>query len=192
MKKEKNGIKVSLGEHQRIVNQISRNQTRLILDIANLFIDCYQRGNKIIFFGNGGSAADAQHLATELVVRFKKNRKSIPAVALTTNTSLLTAVGNDYSFSKIFARQVESIVNKGDLVVGISTSGNATNVIEGIKQAKRQGAYTIGLTGRTGGKLKSFVDLLFPVPSEDTARIQEAHILVGHIICDLVENTLFG
>ncbi len=154
-------------------------------------IECYREGKKVILFGNGGSAADAQHIATELVCRFQKERKSLPTIALTTDTSALTAIGNDYGFDRIFSRQVESITEKGDVVIGISTSGNSVNVIEGVKEAKKLGAYTIGFLGATGGKLKNIVDLALCIPSEKTARIQETHITVGHIVCEIVEEELF-
>ncbi len=168
-----------------------KEQIEVIGKIAQKTIQCYRQGKKVVLFGNGGSAADAQHLATELISRFQKERKSLPALALTTDTSTLTAIGNDYSFEKVFSRQVEGLVEKGDIVIGISTSGNSANVIEGIKEAKNQGAYTVGFLGQTGGKLKSIVDLAICIPSSVTARIQETHITVGHIICELVEEELF-
>ena len=154
-------------------------------------MNAYRRGKKIVFFGNGGSAADAQHLATEFVCRVKKERVPLPAIALTTNTSLLTAIGNDKSFVSIFSRQVEAIVKKGDVVIGISTSGRSKNVLEGMKCAKKKGGITIAFTGLKGGELSKSVDFCFFAPSQDTPRIQEAHITVGHIICELAEETLF-
>ncbi len=154
-------------------------------------INAYKNGNKVIWFGNGGSAADAQHLACELVSKFYIERKALASIALTTNTSELTAISNDYGFNRVFARQVEALVNFGDVVIGITTSGNSTNVIEGLNEAKRCGAVTVGFTGTTGGKLKGNVDYLLTVPSEETPHIQEGHIMVGHIICYIVENELF-
>ena len=161
-------------------------------EITRVIVNAYRENKKVILFGNGGSAADAQHLACELVGKFYLERKALAAIALTTNTSELTAVANDYSFNRVFARQVEALANPGDIVIGITTSGNSLNVIEGIKEAKLRGAVTIGFTGASGGKLKENVDYLLAVPSEDTPHIQESHITVGHIICYLVEKELFG
>ena len=158
--------------------------------ITNLFIETLKSGSKIIFCGNGGSAADSQHLAAELVVRFKKNRKSLPAIALTANTSILTAIGNDYGYDKIFARQLESLAEKNDLLIAISTSGKSKNIIEVIKKAKEMGIKTIAFTGESGKEFAKSCDLSFIVPSSDTARIQEAHICIGHVICELIEDTL--
>lgn len=184
-------IKSLIRESIEVKEKTLKEQSIVIAQIAQKIIQCYKQGKKVIFFGNGGSAADAQHLATELISRFQKERKSLPAIALTTDTSALTAIGNDYGFDKIFSRQVEAVVEKGDLVIGISTSGNSVNVIEGIKEAKKGGAYTLGFLGATGGKLKDIVDLALCVPSLNTARIQEVHITVGHIICQIVEEELF-
>ena len=161
-------------------------------EIARVIVSAYRENKKVILFGNGGSAADAQHLAGELVGKFYLERKALASIALTTNTSELTAIANDYNFNRVFARQVEALVNPGDIVIGITTSGNSLNVIEGIKEAKCRGAVTIGFTGASGGKLKENVDYLLAVPSEDTPHIQESHIMIGHIICYLVEKELFG
>ena len=161
-------------------------------EITRVIVNAYRENKKVILFGNGGSAADAQHLACELVSKFYLERKALASIALTTNTSELTAIANDYNFDRVFARQVEALVNPGDIVIGITTSGNSLNVIEGIKEAKLRGAVTIGFTGAFGGKLKENVDYLLAVPSEDTPRIQESHIMIGHIICYLVERELFG
>lgn len=161
-------------------------------EITRVIVNAYRENKKVILFGNGGSAADAQHLACELVGKFYLERKALASIALTTNTSELTAIANDYSFNRVFARQVEALVNPGDIVIGITTSGNSLNVIEGIKEAKLHGAIVIGFTGASGGKLKEIVDYLLAVPSEDTPHIQESHIMVGHIICYLVEKELFG
>jgi len=184
-------IKSLLRESIEVKEKTLKEQSKIIGKIAERVIECYREGKKVILFGNGGSAADAQHIATELVCRFQKERKSLPAIALTTDTSALTAIGNDYGFDRIFSRQVESITEKGDVVIGISTSGNSVNVIEGVKEAKKLGAYTIGFLGATGGKLKNIVDLALCIPSEKTARIQETHITVGHIVCEIVEEELF-
>lgn len=159
--------------------------------IAQALVDCYRRGGKMVLFGNGGSAADAQHLATELVGGFTvHDRPSLPALALTTDTSALTAIGNDFDFERVFARQVESMVNRGDVVVAISTSGNSKNVIRGAVEARQRGAVVVGFTGKSGGRLKQECDLCLCVPSSDTARIQESHIAVGHVLCALVERAM--
>jgi D-sedoheptulose 7-phosphate isomerase len=147
-------------------------------------------GRKLILMGNGGSAADAQHIAAEMVVRFKKERKALPAIALHTDTSCLTAISNDYSYNKIFSRQIEAFCNKGDVVLGISTSGNSENIILGIKKAKELSAITIALTGMHGGKLNDIADIVMNIPSRNTARIQESHILLGHMICEIVEEEI--
>jgi D-sedoheptulose 7-phosphate isomerase len=149
-------------------------------------------GRQMFLFGNGGSAADAQHIAAELEARFLRERRALPCHALTTNTSSLTAIGNDYGYEKTFSRQLEAYCRKGDAVVALSTSGNSANVLAGVKHAKRVGALTVGLTNETGGKLKNLVDLCLCVPSRDTQRVQECHITVGHIICDIIESTIFG
>ena len=143
--------------------------------------------HKVLLFGNGGSAADSQHIAAELIGRFQKERKAMAAIALTTDTSILTSIGNDYGFEKVFARQIEGLGQKGDVAIGISTSGNSKNVIEGVKKAKEMGLVTITLTGNHGGQLAKLSDINIDVPSNDTARIQETHITVGHILCELIE-----
>ena len=144
-------------------------------------------GNKVLFCGNGGSAADAQHLAAELIGRFQKERRSLASVALTTDTSILTALANDYGYDEVFARQVEGLGRSGDVLIGISTSGNSANVVKAALKARDTGMHTIAFTGEGGGKLKDICDITFAVPSKVTARIQEMHIMVGHIICELVE-----
>ena len=145
-----------------------------------------------MWFGNGGSAADAQHLACELVSKFNFDRKAIPSIALTTNTSILTAISNDYSFEKVFSRQVEGIAEKGDILIGISTSGTSKNVIEALKKGKEKGTINIAFIGNKKDKIKLYSDYLIDIPSNETPRIQEMHIIIGHIICDLVEKSLFG
>lgn len=163
-----------------------------IKEAGRIIIDAYKKKKKLILFGNGGSAADAQHIACELVGRFQKERKALPAIALSTNTSSLTAIGNDYGYEETFARQVEAFTQEKDVVIGISTSGNSPNVLKALKVAKEKGAKTIGLSGKDGGKLKDIVDVCLKIPSDSTPRIQEAHITIGHIICSLVEKELFG
>ena len=157
---------------------------------VHLIINSIKNGNKLFLFGNGGSAADAQHIAAELIGRFKLERKSFPAIALTTDTSILTSLGNDYSYDVVFSRQCESLVEDGDVVIGISTSGNSKNVELGLIAAKQRGAKTIGLLGNNGGIIKSISDISIIVDSNDTANIQESHRVIYHIICDLVEKQL--
>ena len=162
-----------------------------ISQAAQTILDALQGGHKIFFFGNGGSAADSQHIAAEFIGRFQKERKSLPAIALTTDSSILTALGNDYGFEVVFARQLEGLGQKNDVAVAISTSGNSKNIIEGLKQAKKMGIKTISFIGRDGGEQKNHSDISVIVPSNSTARIQESQICVAHTICDIVENTLF-
>jgi D-sedoheptulose 7-phosphate isomerase len=157
---------------------------------AEGIIEAIRAGGKLLVFGNGGSAADAQHICGELVGRFKRERRGLPAIALTTDTSILTAVGNDYGFDRVFERQVEALCRAGDVALGISTSGNAENVLRGIEKARQLRAFTIGLTGGDGGRLARTADLALVVPSGDTPRIQQVHITIGHILCDLVESAL--
>ena len=187
-----------------IIKQIeeSRNVTKLVLEdkvilklikeVTSICCRSLKKGNKIIFAGNGGSAADAQHLAGEMVNRFGFERPGLAAIAITTDTSIITSISNDYGFNKLFARQIEALGKKGDVLISLSTSGNSSNIMEGIKEAKITGLTTIGLTGRSGGKMAQLCDLCLFIPSDETPRIQEAHILIGHIICSSVENTLFG
>jgi D-sedoheptulose 7-phosphate isomerase len=158
-----------------------------IQNVIDKIITCFENGNKIIIFGNGGSAADSQHFAAEFIGRFLLERQSLPAISLTTDTSILTSLGNDYSFDKIFSRQCESLVQKNDIVFGISTSGKSLNVINGIKTAKNKGAVTVGLLGSGGGKLSEIVDIPIIIPSNSTPRIQESHRVILHIICEIVE-----
>ena len=162
-----------------------------IAEVALLMINAYKNGRKVVVFGNGGSAADAQHLAAELVCRFEKNRQALECVALTTNSSMITAVGNDYGFEKVFSRQVESCAREGDVVIGISTSGNSPNVILALEQAKKQKAVTVAWTGKSGGKMKDKADYSIRVPSDVTARIQEGHLMLIHALCGIVEQELF-
>ncbi|MCC6598487.1 MAG: D-sedoheptulose 7-phosphate isomerase [Alphaproteobacteria bacterium] len=164
-----------------------RNEFSAMLEACTAAI---QNGGKILFFGNGGSAADAQHLATELTVRYTKNRPPIAAIALTTDSSTLTAIGNDFGFEHLFARQVEAIARPGDVAIGISTSGTSANVLNGLKAARAAGAATIGLSGRDGGKMADFCDILLIIPSSTTARIQEMHITLGQMLCGALEQRL--
>ncbi|MFX1401423.1 MAG: SIS domain-containing protein [Promethearchaeota archaeon] len=164
----------------------------LIAQISKEIINGYKNKKKVVLFGNGGSAADAQHIAAEFVGKFYKDRESLPALAFHTNTSVLTATANDYGYEFVFERQVSSFVEKGDIVIGISTSGNSPNVIKGLNKAKEKGAITIGFTGQKENQIEKIVDYCLKIPSTDTPRIQEGHILVGHIICYLVEKELFS
>lgn len=174
------------------VKQALAGDLRSCLLVTEVLIDAYRRGRKLLLFGNGGSAADAQHIAAEFLGRFRLERRAMPAVALTVNTSALTAIGNDYAFESVFARQLEAMAGPGDVAVGISTSGNARNVIEGLRAARRCGVVSVALTGRAGGLLAQEAEYAVRVPSDDTARIQEAHILIGHVWSEAVEQALFG
>ena len=179
-----------LKESAGVKEAIAQNKLGEIERMVKLIAAAYRKGGKVVLFGNGGSAADAQHIAGEFVGRFMLKREALPAIALTTNTSILTALANDYGYDEVFNRQVEALVSNKDVVIGLSTSGNSSNVIEAIKTAKGKGAKTIGLTGGGGGKLRETADLVLVVPSENFARIQEAHITIGHIVCELVEKEL--
>ena len=161
-----------------------------IVEVAGIIATALKDGNKVILFGNGGSASDAQHIAAELVGRFKKERKALPAIALNTDTSVLTALGNDYGFETIFERQIEALCTPGDIVIGITTSGNSENVIRGLKKAHDLGATTIAFTGRNGGRVVDVVHYAFVVPSYETPRIQECHITLGHVLCELIDELI--
>jgi D-sedoheptulose 7-phosphate isomerase len=163
----------------------------MIAKVSERLVDTIRKGNKVLLFGNGGSAADAQHIAAEFVGRFAFDRPALPALALSVNTSCLTAIGNDYGFDLVFSRQIEALARPGDLAIGISTSGASSNVFHGLSVARKMGLGTVALTGCTGGKLKDVVDLCICAPSNETPRIQECHILIGHIISELVEETIF-
>ena len=168
-----------------------KEQAGTLLEIANQLIQAFRRGNKVLLFGNGGSAADAQHIACELAGKLYLDRDPLPAIALTTNTSSLSAIANDCGYDTVFARQLHGLLKQGDVAIGISTSGSSPNVLLGIEKAKRQRAITVAFTGQ-GGRLKELADYVLAIPSTDTPRIQEAHITAGHIICYLVEQALFG
>lgn len=187
-------VKEILNESIRVKKKIVDDPSLLsqINQISSVIIEAYRRKKKVILFGNGGSAADAQHIAGELVNRLHLEREALPAIALTTDSSVLTSIANDYDYSRIFARQVEALAKEGDVVIGISTSGSSSNVIEAVKTAKEKGAKTVGFTGNKGGKLAELVDFVISVPSDETPRVQESHITILHIICCLVERELFG
>jgi len=179
----------ALAEHMAVLEALP-SQRRILEQIASEMILAVRMGGKILWCGNGGSAADAQHLNGQLVVRFRHDRGGIPSIALTTDTSILTAASNNYGYEHIFQRQVETLARKGDVVVAVSTSGNSRNVNLALEAARRLGAVTVAFTGKGGGKLAAWADFLFEVASSDTARIQEVHVLAGHILCEIVEAEL--
>lgn len=177
-------VKTAVSESQTILNAIQSS--------VDMITHAFKSGNRIYFCGNGGSAADAQHLAAEFSGRFYKDRPALPAEALHANSSYLTAVANDYGYDKVYARLIEGIAQTGDILIGLSTSGNSENIIQAFQVAKSKSVKTIGFTGDTGGKMKLLSDIWIPVPSSDTPRIQESHIMIGHIICQLVEENYFS
>ena len=185
-----------LEESAQVKLAMAKNMLGEIERMVTCVLAAYRAGGKVVVFGNGGSAADAQHLVGELVGRFKLERPALPAIALSTNTSILTAIANDYGYDVVFSRQIEALVTEKDVVIGISTSGRSPNVIEAIKAARKKGAKTIILTGGKGGpsrgRMAEVADLVLAVPSDSTPRIQESHITIGHIVCELVEKELFG
>jgi len=180
-------VEESIATKQRLLENLDE-----VVAAAHMLVSAYRSGSKVLVFGNGGSAADAQHIAAELVGRFHIDRPALAAVALNVNTSSLTAIGNDYGYDEVFARQVEAFGRTGDLAVALSTSGNSRNVIEGIRRARELGLNTIALTGKGGGCMRDLVDCCIAVPSSETPRIQESHILIGHVLCEIVERELFG
>ena len=182
-------IKQSIETKQKILSDTGLIET--IREVASHCAEAFCNGNKVLFCGNGGSAADAQHLAAEFSGRFYYDRPPLPSEALHVNTSYLTAVANDYSYDEVYSRIIKGSGNEGDILIAISTSGNSTNIINALKVANELGLITVGMTGETGGKMKEHCDYLINVPSTDTPRIQESHILIGHIICELVEAALF-
>lgn len=181
-------IRRQLAESVRVKQAFSDALIARIAEFAQRSAAAIRSGGKLVFFGNGGSAADAQHLAAELVVRLRTERPGLPALALTTNTSVLTAAGNDYGFERIFSRQMESLVGPHDVVVALSTSGTSPNIVKAIETARARGSFLVALTGETGGALAGKVDILLDIPSRDSQRIQEAHITIGHIVCSLIEH----
>jgi len=186
----KGQIQASIEAKQNILNDEALMET--IAQVGRECVALYRNGKKTLLAGNGGSAADTQHIAAELVGRYGFDRPSIPSLALTTDTSNLTAIGNDYGYDQVFSRQMEGMGSEGDLFIGISTSGNSVNIIKAIHAAKAKGVKTVALVGRDGGEMAKISDYAIIVPSNTTARIQEAHILIGHMICDIIEKELFG
>jgi D-sedoheptulose 7-phosphate isomerase len=180
-------IKNEFNKHIKASKETMQSAGKLIEIAANICIDSLKNGNKILIFGNGGSAADAQHIAAEIVGRYKVERKGLPAIALTTDTSVITAISNDYGYLHVFDRQVEALANEGDVLIGISTGGSSTNVISALELAKELGCSAIGLSGKDGGKFNALCDVNLIAIAEDTPRIQEMHILIGHTICHLID-----
>jgi D-sedoheptulose 7-phosphate isomerase len=178
-------------ESSEVKDRFLKENLSKLIDAIKLIAQAFEKGNKVFFFGNGGSAADAQHLAAEFVNRYLMERPPLPAIALTTDTSILTSVSNDFAFNEIFSKQLKALGKKGDIAVGLSTSGNSPNVIKAIETAKEMGMKTVAFTGMDGGKLAKKADITLLVSSSSTPRIQEAHILIGHILCEMVENHLF-
>ncbi|MCT7433170.1 D-sedoheptulose 7-phosphate isomerase [Aliarcobacter cryaerophilus] len=185
-----NQVKKSIDVKQQLLE--NQELMDLIKEVALKTTEIYKNGNKTLIAGNGGSAADAQHIAGEFVSKFYFDRPGIPSIALTTDTSIITAIGNDYGYEKLFARQVQANGVKGDIFIGISTSGNSANIIEALKECKEKGIISVGLTGEKGGKMAEMCDYCIKVPSNETPRVQEVHILIGHIICAVVEEAIFG
>lgn len=187
-------IQDRLGAHRQVIDRLLADEAtqQTIAAVIEVIVECFRRGNKVYFCGNGGSAADAQHLAAEFSGKFYIDRSVLPSEALHCNTSYLTAVGNDYTFDIIYSRLISGVGMKGDILIGLSTSGNSRNIVEAFKTCREKGLVTIGLTGETGGKMAPLSDHLIKIPSTDTPRIQEAHITVGHIICEMVEAQIFG
>ncbi len=189
MKKIKNIIEASINVKKQVLQD--ENLLKVICDVVNKIVITLQNGNRIYFCGNGGSAADAQHLAAEFSGRFYAERKALPAEALHCNSSYITAVANDYGYDVVYARLIEGIGNSGDILMGLSTSGNSTNIVKAFEVAQSKNIITVGFTGTSGGSMKELSDFLINVPSTDTPRIQESHIMLGHIICQLVEEKYF-
>lgn len=186
-------IEAEYNVHKQVLEQTVQQSSRLIADIAECIVQCFQQGNKLLLCGNGGSAADAQHIAAEFVNRFRFDHAALPAVALTTDTSILTAIGNDSAYENIFARQVEAFARPGDILAGISTSGGSPNVLKALDTARAQGVVIIGFTGEEGrNTMEPKCDYCLIVPSADTPRIQECHEFVWHVICGIVEQTIFS
>jgi len=182
-------IKASIATKQQLLGNPDLIST--IAKVSELLVKTFTQGNKVMLFGNGGSAADSQHIAAEFVGRFAFNRPALPALALSVNTSCVTAIGNDYGFDQVFSRQIEALGRPADMAIGISTSGNSPNVLKGFEVAKKMGIHTVALAGCTGGKMKGAADYCLCAPSNETPRIQECHILIGHIISELTEETIF-
>ncbi len=185
-------IKDLFADSIRTKEQFVSQYASLIIEVSELIVSSFRNGNKLLLMGNGGSSSDASHIAGEFVNRFLKDRPPLPAIALNTDMAVITSIGNDYGFNLVFSRQVETLAKEGDIVIAISTSGNSPNVIAAVETARKMGITTIGLTGGSGGKLAPLVDYAFVVPSKATPRIQEVHITLGHVICQVIEDEMFG
>ncbi len=185
-----NIINKEFQEHLETIQKVIKSMNEPLQKASKLAVETLKNGNKILIFGNGGSAADAQHIAAELTGRYKSERRGLPSIALTTDTSALTAIGNDYGYDRVFDRQVEALANRGDLLIGISTSGNSANVINAFNIGHKIGCKILGFSGRDGGTMNELCDINLVVPSNDTPRIQEMHILFGHTICQIIDNEL--
>lgn len=185
-------IIAQLTAHRDVISRVEQELSPLIAEMVTLLADTFTHGGKLLVMGNGGSAADAQHFVAEIVGRFKMERRALPAIALSTDTSILTAIGNDYGFERVFSRQIEAHAMPGDMVVGISTSGNSPNVLCALELAREKGCRTVGLLGRDGGTIKDVCSLALIVPTNDTPRVQEGHITIIHIVCDLLEKKMFA
>tara|TARA_B100000131_G_C17906471_1_gene528591 strand:+ start:75 stop:656 length:582 start_codon:yes stop_codon:yes gene_type:complete len=188
----KNIFYKNINEHSKILSKDKIKISKKGFILKDYIINCYNNGGKLIIFGNGGSAADAQHFSTELTVRLKKNRKALAAISLSTDTSAITAIGNDFNFKKIFSRQIEALCNDNDLIIPISTSGNSQNIIEALKYAKYRKIKTFGILGNNGGKAKNFCSESFIVSSKNPSRIQEIHVIFWQSVCELIENIYVG
>jgi len=186
-------IEMAFQESAQVKLQFIQNEENVakIMEVAKRIMAAYRKGHKVLLFGNGGSACDASHLAAELVNRYKKDREGLPAIALATDMAVVTSISNDYDYTDLFSRQLKAIGHKGDIAIAISTSGNSPNVLKAVQVAKEKGLITIGFAGKDGGKLAGLVDYSFIIPSNNTARIQEAHITLGHILCELIEDEMF-
>jgi D-sedoheptulose 7-phosphate isomerase len=185
-------IEKQINDSISVKQHVLKNNIREINQAINMIVDAYKKDKKVMWFGNGGSAADSQHLACELVSKFKLQREALRSIALTTNISILTAVSNDYSYENVFERQVEALAEKDDILIGITTSGTSPNVIKAFEKGKQLGTKNIALIGENSDSIKPYAEVILSVPSKDTPRIQESHIMIGHIICELVEKTMFG
>ncbi|MEA2017013.1 MAG: D-sedoheptulose 7-phosphate isomerase [Campylobacterota bacterium] len=181
-------ISQEFNSHLETINNVINNMENDVEKAAIIVVEALKNGKKVLLCGNGGSAADAQHIAAELTGRYKTERRGLPGIALTTDTSALTAIGNDYGYDRVFDRQVEALANVGDVIIGISTSGNSKNIVSALKLGQEMGCKTIGFTGRTGGDMNDVCDINLIVPSDNTPRIQEMHILFGHTICQIIDN----
>lgn len=184
-----NSIKASIATKQQLLG--NQELISMVAKVSELLVKTFAQGNKLMLFGNGGSAADSQHIAAEFVGRFAFDRPALPALALSVNTSCVTAIGNDYGFEQVFSRQIEALGRAGDMAIGISTSGNSPNVLHGLDTARKLGIHTVAFAGCTGGKMKTSAEYCICAPSNETPRIQECHILIGHIIAELTEHTIF-